>query len=171
MKTFKQFAAVMTLVVPMAAAHAAEVVIDLSANIDPTLSVLQANGSPMPQNLDLSYNAATRDIAAPTIQTRLFTNDATQNIQVRLGTASSLVHATNSTVAAIPLTVQLDGRTITTAATTFNASDVWSGSGGGESRTLALTVAGRAPGTDAPVAGRYVGRLDMVILASAAAGT
>lgn len=170
MKTFKHFAAAMTLVLPMAAAHAADVVIDLSANIDPTLSVLQANGSPMPQNLDLGYNAATGDLSSPTIQTRLFTNDVTRNVEVRLGSASSLVHATNSTVAAIPLTVRLDGQTITTATTTLNANEVWTGSGVGESRTLPLTVTGRAAGANPPVAGRYVGRLEMVILASAAGG-
>ncbi|ODP33910.1 CS1 type fimbrial major subunit [Pandoraea sp. ISTKB] len=167
MKTFKQLAAVAALAFPMAAANAAEVVIDLSANIDPTLSVLQANGSPMPQSLELAYNAATRDVVAPTLQTRLYTNDITQNVGVRLGSVPSLIHTTNSATPPIALTVQLDGVNIVATDTTFNAADIWTGVQTGESKTLPLVVSGRASGTGLPTAGRYAGRLELLIVASA----
>jgi len=167
-KTFKSLAAVTAMVVPMAAANAAEVVIDLTANIDPTLSVLQANGSPMPQNLDLAYNAATRELTSPTIQTRLYTNDVTQSVNVRLGAASTLLHATNATAPAIPLTVQFGGQVITTANTSLSASEIWTGTGTGESRAMPLTITGRAAGQNPPIAGRYVGRMEMLLVAAAA---
>ncbi|VVD95556.1 CS1 type fimbrial major subunit [Pandoraea anhela] len=167
MKTFKHLAAVAALALPMTAAYSAEVVMDLSANIDPTLSVLQANGNPMPSSLDFAYHAASRDIVAPTIQTRLYTNDPTQNVNVRLGSASTLVHTTSSEVAAIPLTVRFDGQVITTANTAMNAAQIWTGAATGESKTIPLSVTGRVPGTNPPIAGRYVGRLEMLIVASA----
>ncbi|VVE11479.1 CFA/I fimbrial subunit B [Pandoraea aquatica] len=168
MNMLKHFVALSAVIVPMAAANAAEVVIDLTATIDPTLSVQQANGSPMPQSLDMAYNAATGDVMSETIQTRLYTNDPTQNVDVRLGAASTLVHVTNASVAPIPLTVRLDGRTITTTNTRLTAAETWTGSATGESRTLPLSVAGRAAGANPPTAGRYVGRLEMLIVASAA---
>ncbi|VVE78591.1 CS1 type fimbrial major subunit [Pandoraea sputorum] len=168
MKMFRQLAAVTAMVCPLALANAAEVVIDLSANVDPTLSVLQANGSPMPQNLDLAYNAATGEMIAPTVHTRFYTNDVTQDVDVRLGSLATLAHATEATLPAIALTVRLDGQTITTANTALTAAQLWTGAVPGESKTLPLTISGRAQGANPPAAGRYVGRLEMFIVASAA---
>ncbi|APD11384.1 hypothetical protein UC34_19520 [Pandoraea vervacti] len=167
--TLRRLAAVAAIALPTAAANAAEVVIDLSANVDPTLSILQANGAPMPQSLELGYNASTGDMASPTVHTRLYTNDITRSVQVRLGAVPSLVHATNNAAPAIPLTVRLDGKTLTTAATTLTAADVWTGAAQGESKTMPLSVTGRAAGANPPAAGRYVGRLEMVIVAATTA--
>ncbi len=168
MKTLKPLAALLAVALPIASANAAEVVIDLNANIDPTLSVHQADDRPMPQSLDMEYNAITRELNAPVIHTRLRTNDVTQNVDVRLGSTPQLVHRLRADAPPIPVSVQYDGRPITTATTTLPAALVWTGPRDGESRTMPLAVSARPTGTTLPVAGRYVGRLEVLLAASAA---
>lgn len=168
MKRIKHLSVALAMTLPMISVSAAEVVIDLTASIDPTLSVLQANGAPMPQSLVMTYNAATRQVSAPVVQTRLHTNDDTQNVDVRLGSAAQLLHTTNVAATPIPLTVQLGGRPITTANTSFTAATLWQGTSTGESVTLPLTITGGLTGTNTPAAGNYTGRLEVLLVAAAA---
>lgn len=167
MKTLRHWAVLMAVTLPMASANAAEVVMDLTANIDPTLSVHQADGRPMPQSLDLDYNAMTRELAAPIIHTRLRTNDITKDVSVRLGSAAQLVHQLRADAPPIPVTVQFDGKPITTAATTLPAAQIWTGLSEGESRTMPLAITAKPAGVGVPVAGRYAGRLEVLLVASA----
>lgn len=143
-------------------ALAAEAIINVTANIDPTLELRNADGTLLEQNIRLGYLPGV-GLDGHRMETKIYTNDKAKDVTVRLGSQPQLVHSTNTTAATIPLTVTLATKPLTTVEQTLTAAELFgSASGAGESVTLPLVI---SQATKAPVdtAGTYQGMVQLVL--------
>lgn len=158
----KRAALAAALAASAATAHAANADIQVWAEVDPTLSLLRADGRPLPASMELPH-AVQFGLAPVSEQVRIFTNDTDSNVEVRLATNAVLrPHLTAEGAKDVGLTVNLNGRAITTTATTFNATDLYVNSLEGRSIVMPLTIASSSRG---PIehAGRYEGMVSLVL--------
>ncbi|MGE1153876.1 CS1 type fimbrial major subunit [Pseudomonas kitaguniensis] len=146
--------------------QAAETNITVTATVDPTLSLTQADGTAIPKSLEMTYIPG-KGLSDYTLPTKLFTNDTTKNILMRLSSTPSLVNAVNSSQT-VPLTVSFGGNALSAANDmTINASNiVWDTNGGSPSTDLTIHQTTQAP---LSAAGQYSGTVGIVITQSAAA--
>ncbi len=167
----KLFAAVALATASMSA-HAVQADITVWADVDPTLALLKADGTPLSDVVELSYRAgatgagSTAGLMPFTEQVRVFSNDITKDITVRVAAAPSLAPTMAApTATAVPLTVSLNTVPLTTAGVDFTAATLFPGAGGqpGASISLPLTIAQTTPGPIA-VAGRYEGIVSIVMV-------
>lgn len=143
-------------------ALAAEAVINVTANIDPTLELRNADGSLLEQNIRMGYLPGV-GLDGHRMNTKIYTNNQAQGVNVRLGSQPQLVHATNTAATAIPLSVALATKTLTTTDQTFTATELFgSATGAGESVILPLVISqtNKAP---VNIAGTYQGMVQLVL--------
>jgi len=147
-------------------AQAAETNITVTASVDSTLSLTQADGTAIPKSLEMTYIPGT-GLSEYTLPTKLYTNDTTKNILMRLSSTPSLVNSVNPNQT-VPLTVSFGGNALSASSdTTINASNiVWDQNGGSPSTDLKIRQTNQAPIT---AAGQYTGNVGIVITQSAAA--
>lgn len=143
-------------------ALAAEAIINVTANIDPTLELRNADGTLLEQNVRMGYLPGV-GLDGHRMETKIYTNDKAKNISVRLGSAAQLVHATDTSAPAIPLTVTLGTKSLTTADQTLTAAELFGvASGVGESVTLPLVIS-QTTKEVVDVAGTYNGMVQLVL--------
>lgn len=87
--------------------------ITVIADIDPTIELLQADGSALPQSLRMTYLPGV-GLKNEKISTKIFTNDVTQKVQIRLLSEPQLLAVTNPAAPAIPLNVSFNGTPLST---------------------------------------------------------
>ncbi|CAI1142363.1 MULTISPECIES: CS1 type fimbrial major subunit [Serratia] len=90
--------------------------ITVTADIDPTVELLQSDGTALPSSIKMTYLPGV-GLQKQTLSTKIFTNDATKQVEMRLLATPSLTSITTPTAAAIPLTVSYNGKALTTAVT------------------------------------------------------
>ncbi|MBI3311254.1 MAG: Cro/Cl family transcriptional regulator, partial [Serratia liquefaciens] len=90
--------------------------ITITADIDPMVELLQSDGTALPSSLKMTYLPGV-GLQKQSISTKIFTNDATKQVEMRLLTAPVLASNTKPTAVAIPLSVSYNGKTLTTAVT------------------------------------------------------
>ncbi|MGO4741833.1 CS1 type fimbrial major subunit [Serratia quinivorans] len=90
--------------------------ITITADIDPMVELLQSDGTALPSSLKMTYLPGV-GLQKQRISTKIFTNDATKQVEMRLLTAPVLASNTKPTAVAIPLSVSYNGKTLTTAVT------------------------------------------------------
>lgn len=146
-------------------AHAVETQITVYANVDPTLAFLQHDGSPLPDSIRLVHNPLT-GLVPWSRQVRIFSNDETADVAVRLGHAPTLV-STAAGAASVPLSVSLNNRALTVAAQDFAAADLFDGAVPGASITMPFQIA-QATATPISVAGDYEGLVNVIMVQKAA---
>lgn len=145
-------------------ASAAETHITVWADVDPTLALLQADGSVLPDSVPLTHNPI-RGLVPWERMVRIYSNDESADVEVRLLSTPSLVHQ-DGTGAAVPMTVSLNRRALTTAAQDFLAGDLFDGAMPGASVAMPLTIAQTTP---APITakGRYTGLVSIAMVQKA----
>jgi hypothetical protein len=147
-------------------ANAYESDITVTAYVDTALGFMQADGTPIPKTLEMSYVPTTglKDI---NIKTRLYTNDTSKNLLMRLGSKPQLANTVVSTAPVVPLTVSFMGSKLDTAADlTIKPSDlIWDKDGASQSEELKISQATQGKLT---VAGTYSGTVNLIITQSAA---
>ena len=167
----KLFAAAALATASMSA-HAVQADITVWADVDPTLALLKADGTPLSDVVEMAYRAgaagagSTAGLVPWTEQVRVFSNDITKDIAVRLGSDPSLVPTmAGPTATAVPLSVRLNAVTLTTAGVDFDAATLFPGAGTqpGASISMPLTIAQTTPGPIA-IAGRYEGIVSIVLV-------
>lgn len=147
-------------------AQASQTDISVWANIDPLVELLKADGSPLQDSVQLTYRPGAGLIPWEE-QVRVFANDDSKDIEVRLAGAASL----NPTIAgsgavAVPLAVKLNNRPLTTTSITFAANELFPGSSmDGASVSMPLNIAQATPAA-INVAGRYEGVVSVVLAQS-----
>ncbi|MFB3306001.1 CS1 type fimbrial major subunit [Pseudomonas sp. AMR01] len=145
--------------------QAAETNITVTANVDPTLSLTQADGTAIPKSLEMTYIPG-KGLSDYILPVKIFTNDTSKNILMRLNTTPLLVNSVDSSKT-VPLTVSFGGNALSTSsdATITGSSIVWDSNGGSPSQELKIKQTQLAALTGA---GQYSGTVGIVITQSAA---
>lgn len=141
--------------------------ITVTASVDPTLEILTADGSALPSSVAMSYMPG-KGLQTKEVMTKIFSNDKSKDLQVRLATDVTMTNVTNPGAAPVPLAVKFGGQAITTAATTLKASEMFLGDLSQGSNSLALSISQKTPGELAE-AGNYLGVVSLVVTQAAAA--
>lgn len=165
MNTFLSKAAlVAALATASLSASAAETHITVWADVDPTLALLQADGSVLPDSVQLTHNP-TSGLVPWERMVRIYSNDEDADVEVRLLSAPSLVHQ-DGTGAAVPMQVLLNRRVLGTVAEDFLAGDLFDGAMTGASVAMPLTI---KQTTQAPISamGRYTGLVSIAMVQKA----
>ncbi|WP_312682259.1 CS1 type fimbrial major subunit [Stenotrophomonas chelatiphaga] len=147
-------------------AHAVQADIKIWADVDPTLSLLRADGSALPDAVALTYQPLS-GLSPWTEQVRIFSNDTSKDVSVRLGNAAELRPVVAATGAApIPMTVRLNGRPLAVSNADFDASTLFDGALPGASIAMPLVIeqTTRGPIT---AAGLYEGLVSVVLVQKA----
>lgn len=145
-------------------AHAAvEANITVWANVDPTLSLLKADGTALPDAVQLVYRAGGAGLAPWSENVRIFSNDVQKNVSVRLAAAAVLRPDLAAPGAIdVPMTVSLNGRALDTTAIEFDAADLFDSAIPGASIAMPLRVAQTTSG-EINFAGLYSGNVALVV--------
>ncbi len=93
-------------------AHAVQKIITVTADIDESIDLLQADASALPTSIALDYTPAS-GLKSHSIDTKIFTNNETQPVIMRLAAEPKLTKTTDTNVQ-IPLSVTYNGVEVTT---------------------------------------------------------
>lgn len=141
--------------------------ITVTANVDTSLELLSADGSPLPTNMKMQYLPGV-GLQAASVSTKIFTNDKAKDLQVVLAAPPSLKNQTNPGAAEIPLKVKFSDIEISSdKPTKITVQNIFPGDLADGSIALPLSI---EPATVAPVtaAGTYQGLVSMVLTQEAA---
>ncbi|AWH22584.1 MULTISPECIES: CS1 type fimbrial major subunit [Stenotrophomonas] len=144
MHIFKKAALAAALVTASLSANAAETHITILADVDPTLALLQADGSPLPDAIKMVHKPGT-GLDAWKRQVRIYSNDIDKDIEVRLINEPVLIGNAAGTPS-VPLKVSLNNRELGLAATDYLAADLFDGALPGASVAMPLEIAQKTPG-------------------------
>lgn len=150
--------------------HAAEAHVIVWAEVDPTLSLLKANGTPLDDVVELPYIAGF-GLKPWNEQVRIYTNDIGKDVEVRLGQTVELLptHA-DAGATPVPMKVTLNSRELKTTVTDFTAAELFAGASPGEGASIMMPlIVGQATQAPIGVAGRYEGLVSIVLNQKAAA--
>lgn len=158
----KHAAVALALYTTAMSAHAAEAHITVWANVDPTLSLLKADGSALPDAVQLPYRAG-QGLSSWTERVRIFSNDTKLDVAVRLAEPAVLVPRVAAAGAVdVPLRVTLNGHELGVAPIDFTADQLFQGAIPGASIEMPLTVA-QAVIEPITAAGLYDGPVSLVL--------
>lgn len=149
-------------------AHAVQKDITVTATVDTTLEMLSADGSALPTTMQMQYLPGT-GLQPAVVNTKIFTNDKTKDVQIRLASSPSLTNQTSPGSAAVPLKVKLGGNELTTTASTLTAATTFPGTVAEGSVVLPLSIA-QSTVAEVP-AGSYQGLVSLVLTQAAAVVT
>ncbi|SUA90125.1 CS1 type fimbrial major subunit [Pandoraea pulmonicola] len=148
-------------------AFAVEKEITVTAQIDPTVELLSADGSALPSNLKMEHMPGT-GLRPQTFEAKVFSNAMDKNIEIRLQADPKLVHTIDSSAEAIPLEVKLDGTALTITGTKLTATDLFADKTAKGSKNLKFSIEQK---TAAPIAkaGLYSGPVRLLVTQDASA--
>lgn len=162
-RTMKQAAFGLAICTAALSAHAAEAHITVWANVDPTLSLLRADGSALPDAVQMPYRAG-QGLSSWSERVRVFSNDTSLDVDVRLAEPAVLMPKVTAAGAVnVPLAVSLNGRELGLAPIAFTADQLFQGAIPGASIEMPLTVAQATPGPIS-AAGLYDGPVSLVLV-------
>ncbi|EED38077.1 MULTISPECIES: CS1 type fimbrial major subunit [Stenotrophomonas] len=122
-------------------AFAIDTSITLYANVDSTLAFQKEDGSALDDSVILTYQPGGRGLSPWRENTRIFSNDESKDIEVKLGSDVELIPNTGSPGAKrVPMTVSLNNMKLTTAAQDLLASQIFDGAIQGRSIVLPLVI-------------------------------
>lgn len=149
-------------------AHAIEAHIKVWADIDPTLSLLKADGSALDDMVEMSYRAgaasgSSAGLSSWTQMVRIFSNDTDKDLRVRVASLPVLSPEIAGPGAVdVPLTVSLKNVDLAVAAKPFTKDEIYAGGLPGASIEMPLTIRQTTPGAIA-AAGKYVGIVSVIL--------
>ena len=130
--------------------------ITVVADVDENIEMLQADGSALPQTLRMNHLPG-YGLQAATVQTKIFTNNVTKSMKIKLVAEPALANMLNPSSPAVPLSVSYGGRALT-------ATELFSGqaaTGPGYSINQLLEITQTSAGT--PEAGSYQGLVSLLL--------
>ncbi len=142
----KKAALAAALVTASSSAFAIDTRISVYANVDTTLAFQQEDGSPLPDSITMNYlpdftTGRPGGLEPWKLNTRIFTNDDSKNIEVSLQNALELVPTIGVIGATpVPMTVTLHGLELTAASQDLAATDLFDGAIPGVSKPLELAI-------------------------------
>ncbi|AOI59582.1 Cro/Cl family transcriptional regulator [Burkholderia diffusa] len=141
--------------------------ITVVADVDPTLELLQPDGSALPSTLRLSYVPGS-GLQKQSVQTKIFSNDASRDLQVRLAVEPQLVSVTNTSAEPIPLSVAYGGKELNVTPITIKASDVFTDASATSTTNMPLEIK-PSKASVITTAGSYQGVVSIVLTQAAKA--
>ncbi|EDS5038008.1 fimbrial protein [Salmonella enterica subsp. enterica serovar Wandsworth] len=145
--------------------------INVTASIDSTLELLQADGSSLPSVMKLDFLPG-KGLVHKSLQTRLYSNDQTKGVNVKLLNVPQLVNVLDPTKT-IDMDVTLGGKSLTTTNSLLDANTLFPDGKSDTSALLNLDIAQKGAGSEALQnlpAGDYNGLVSLVISQATTAG-
>ncbi|XXN66174.1 CS1 type fimbrial major subunit (plasmid) [Enterobacter ludwigii] len=141
-------------------AQAVQKDITVNANVDATVDMTQADGTALPGTINMQYIPG-RGLSTYSLDTKIWSNSQTANINVALVSAAQLNDTVTGT--AVPLTVTLgaDLKRITTTATALTYASLFPAGTTNGSSVLPLKISQTTPGVLAT--GTYSGVVSLLI--------
>ncbi|ROM67032.1 hypothetical protein BK653_18695 [Pseudomonas brassicacearum] len=96
------------------------------ADVDPTIELLQSDGSPLPASMEMAYLPGA-GLQPTRLGTRIFSNDTDKDMTLRLITNPVLANMTNPAATGVPLSVTFGGRALNTTGVSLSAADLFPG--------------------------------------------
>ncbi|AHL35708.1 fimbrial protein [Pseudomonas brassicacearum] len=96
------------------------------ADVDPTIELLQSDGSPLPASMEMAYLPGA-GLQPTRLGTRIFSNDTDKDMTLRLITNPVLANMTNPAATGVPLSVSFGGRALNTTGVSLSAADLFPG--------------------------------------------
>jgi hypothetical protein len=96
---------------------------NITADVNSMLQLTAIDGSPLNPNVSMNYSLLTNTLEPVDVNALLATNAVTNNIVATMPTPAALYSGQNE----IPLTVSMNGKTLSAAATEFDASTLFGG--------------------------------------------
>lgn len=149
------------LVTASLSANAAQTDITVVATVDNNMTLLRADGSPLPDAVTMTYNPV-RGLSTWRDQVRIYSNDTTKDIQVRLASPVELVPTNTSAGAPVPLTVSMKGKALSITPEDFTATELFDGAIPDASIAMELAIAQTTLGK-ITAAGNYEGMASIVL--------
>lgn len=147
-------------------AHAAEVDITVWADVDPTLAMLKADGTPLDDSVKMAHNPATGLLVPWSERVRIYSNDIDKDIEVRLTAEPALLLEGGGTAAPVPLAVSLNGEALSTTKRDYEASKLFDGALPGASIPMDLRIS-QGNTTAIATAGAYKGIVTIAMVQGA----
>ncbi|HIE4562742.1 TPA: CS1 type fimbrial major subunit [Stenotrophomonas maltophilia] len=146
----------------MSSAHASQHDIQLWANVDPTLDLRKADGTPLWDTVRLTYSPGV-GLDRWSQNVRIHTNDPDNDVEVRLGFNPTLTLRGDASTS-VPLTVKLNDENLSTDPTRFTADMLFPGGlDSGTSISMPLSISQTTTGELAS-AGNYQGAVSIVMV-------
>lgn len=141
-------------------AQAVQKDITVNANVDSTVDMTQADGTALPGTINMQYIPG-RGLSTYSLDTKIWSNSQTANINVALVSAAQLNETVTGT--AVPLTVTLgaDLKPITTTNTALTYASLFPAGTANGSSVLPLKISQTTPGVLAT--GTYSGVISLLI--------
>nr|4HJI_A Chain A, CS1 fimbrial subunit A [Escherichia coli]4HJI_B Chain B, CS1 fimbrial subunit A [Escherichia coli] len=149
--------------------HHSSGLVPRGSHMDPTVDLLQSDGSALPNSVALTYSPAVNNFEAHTINTVVHTNDSDKGVVVKLSADPVLSNVLNPTLQ-IPVSVNFAGKPLSTTGITIDSNDLNFASSGVNkvSSTQKLSIhadATRVTG-GALTAGQYQGLVSIILTKS-----
>ncbi|MCG6573521.1 Cro/Cl family transcriptional regulator [Pseudomonas sp. AF32] len=96
------------------------------ADVDPTIELLQSDGSPLPASMEMAYLPGA-GLQPTRLGTRIFSNDTDKDMTLRLITNPVLANMTNPAATGVPLSISFGGRALNTTGVSLSAADLFPG--------------------------------------------
>jgi|GEM_PF-3746888 CS1 type fimbrial major subunit. len=145
-------------------ASAAQKDITVTASVDSTIEFLQADGSSLPSTIKLDFLPGT-GLAHKVIKTRVYSNDMTKAVNVKLLNTPQLANVVDPTQS-IDVDVKLGGKSLTTSDTKLDATTLFPGGKAdlnGGSVSLDLDIGQKGAAAAVLPAGDYSGMVSVVL--------
>lgn len=137
--------------------------ITIVADVDPTLEILQADGSALPSTLRMNYIPG-RGLQNASILTRILTNDVSKDLTMRLVTAPVLANMLNPATPGVPLSATYGGQALSaTTPVTLTATSLFPGATTGEGSSVTQQLEVRQTTAGVLAAGSYQGVVSIVL--------
>ncbi|EJF29551.1 fimbrial assembly protein [Enterobacter sp. Ap-916] len=167
MKTQIKVISFVSVLVTTFSVNAVQRDITVTANIDPTVDVTLADGSPLPSSIAMQYLPG-KGLAAHKENIKFWSNTADRALNVSLANTPSLTDANGANP--IPLSVSVNGTALSTTATSLAYATTFPSGITNGSSTMPLVISQTTPGA-VSAAGTYTGIVSLVVTqATAAAG-
>ncbi|UAN54640.1 fimbrial protein (plasmid) [Serratia sp. JSRIV002] len=142
--------------------------ITVTASIDPSIEVTKADGSPLPAAVEMQYLPG-KGLQPYQQQIKFWSNMEDRALNVSLASEPSLIDRAGANP--IPLSISVNGQTLTTSATSFAYATTFPGGLTNGSSAMPLVIAQKTPGVITSPAGTYSGIVSLVVTqATAPAG-
>lgn len=148
-------------------AGAAQRDITVTADIDPTIDVTQADGTALPSSVAMQYLPG-KGLNAYRENIKFWSNVADRNLNISLATSPSLTDTNGAN--AIPLSVTVNGTELTTTAKTLTFASLFPAGITNGSSAVSLMISQTNPGSTV-ASGRYSGIVSLVVTQATATGT
>lgn len=159
MKSSLKITLIAGMLVTAFSASAVQRDITVTASIDPTVDITLADGSPLPASVAMQYLPG-KGLAAHKENIKFWSNTADKALNVSLAYTPALTDANGSNP--IPLSVSVNGKNLSTTATSLPYATTFPSGITNGSSTMPLVIAQATPAA-VTTAGNYTGIVSLVV--------